>query len=579
MRLSLRTKLLAANIVLVAVVVGLVLVQLSQSLGRDLRSQLNARLEAQARGAALWIGEGRHPGKLASRLGAVVGAYITIFDRDGDVVGESDARAPQPWERPDEHRQPEVIAAREGHTGTASRPFAQGGEEMLYVAVPAADGLIVRLALPLSSVNHTVRAMHERLALAGVLALGVALALAFFSARLLTGPVRAMTMQAERLAAGDYEGHTPSAAPDELGTLSRALSRLAADLKAKIHDLTAERDRLTAILAGMEEGVLVLGPDGHVLLANPAASRVLNGEGTLEGKALGEVIREPKLREVVEAAAVSRRMQEAEVDVPTGGRSIALYVRPLDSEAGAGLVTVLRDMTRVRRLLSQRRDFVADVSHELRTPVAAIQGYAETLLGGAKDPAVARQFLETIHRHAARLGALVESLLHFSELEVRSPEEAVRVPMPVATIAGNVASTLESAAERDGVRIEVEVPAGLEAVGDPAGLEEVLENLVSNALKYGATGRVVRIRGKRDGARVELAVQDEGEGIGPEHLPRLFERFYRVDPSRSRDRGGAGLGLAIVKQLVEGMGGTVDVESALGQGTTFRVRLPLPRVP
>jgi two-component system phosphate regulon sensor histidine kinase PhoR len=222
-----------------------------------------------------------------------------------------------------------------------------------------------------------------------------------------------------------------------------------------------------------------------------------------------------------------------------------------------------------------RRDFMADASHELRTPVTAIQGYAETLLRGTADPATSKQFLEVIHRHAMRLGSLVDEVLRLTELEDRPPDQVRRERVDVAGVAEAVAETVRARAASEGITVTLDVPRGLEVLADPLELEQVLLNLADNAVKYGKRGGAVRIEGARDDGGVELRVVDDGPGIEARHLPRLFERFYRVDPSRSRDRGGTGLGLAIVKQLVDSMGGAVDVTSEVGRGTTFRVRLPV----
>jgi two-component system phosphate regulon sensor histidine kinase PhoR len=273
--------------------------------------------------------------------------------------------------------------------------------------------------------------------------------------------------------------------------------------------------------------------------------------------------------------ASGRGVHEGEVET-AGGKSIAIYVRPLAAGAdgtAAGSVTVLRDMTRMRHLLTLRRDFVANVSHELRTPVAAIQGYAETLLAQRADPATQRQFLEIIHRQSQRIGALVADLLTLSELQAKQDEGVVREPVSLSSLASNVIETLRGAAQTKDARVKVDVPAEVRALGDAMGLEQVIQNLVDNALKYGRRDGEVRVRGAREGGRVVLTVTDDGPGIAREHLPRLFERFYRVDAGRSREQGGTGLGLAIVKHLVESMGGAVSVESEVGQGTTFRVEL------
>ncbi len=590
MRLTFRTKLLASHVALVLAVVLIVILELNRSLGADLARQLDQRLEQQAQGAAQWVGEGRrHPERLAGRLAQVVNADVTIFARDGNVLGDSAhgyatteppaaSSAPTPSGSPTPtpttvsvEVEVEVAAAQHGAIGHATRTTPGTRDEIHYVAVPAADGIVVRLSAPLSDINATLSAMRSRLLFASAVAIAAAIALGFLASRIASRPLRDMTASATRIAKGDYDIAVSSTSPDEFGVLAEALSSLAAQLKARIGDLTAERDRLSAILAGMVEGVLVHDADGRVVVANPAAAEIVGGAAPLVGKRLEEAVTRADLRAFVEGAAKSAEVREAELEAD--GRSIALYVRPLAASAG-GAVTVLRDMTAMRKLMTMRRDFVANVSHELRTPVAAIQGYAETLLGGAADDATRKEFMEIIFRQAQRIGALVEDLLRLSELEARAPEQAVRESVDVGAIAGHVVQTVRARAAKRGAVLALDVPDGVVVAGDPAGIEQVLLNLVDNAVKYGKDAGRVTVEARRAAGRIVLTIADDGPGIDARHLPRLFERFYRVDDGRARERGGTGLGLAIVKHIVESMGGTVHVESEVGKGTRFVVELP-----
>jgi len=584
-RTSFRTKLLASHMGLVVGVMVIALFALNQTLVADLRRQLDERLLEQAQGAALWVGEGRrHPDKLAERLALIVKADVTIFGPAGDVLGDSSARTPArdgASEPPavlaptpeNDARASEVVAAMSGEVGRASRTLGSG-EDMRYVAVPAADGLVLRLGFPLAEIHGTVLAMQRRLFFASALAIGLALGLGFLASQVAARPLLTMTRAARRIAQGDYDVDLRSASPDEFGLLSRTLSTLAADLKARVGDLVAERDRLTAILAGMAEGVIVVGATREIVVANPAASEILGAPSTLVGSKLDVAVTDQALHRFIAGDGAIGAVHESEVETAEG-KSIAIYVRPLAATNGVagGSVIVLRDMTRMRRLLTMRRDFVANVSHELRTPVASIQGYAETLLAQSADAETQRQFLDIIHRQAQRMGTLVADLLTLSELETRPREELVREPVHLASLSAHVVETLRGRALTKDARVRVDVGDGLRAVGDPTGLEQVIQNLVDNALKYGRSGGEVRLRGATEGGRVVLTVSDDGPGIAREHLPRLFERFYRVDSGRSRDQGGTGLGLAIVKHLVESMGGTIGVDSSIGHGTTFRVEL------
>ncbi|MCW5835774.1 MAG: HAMP domain-containing protein [Labilithrix sp.] len=473
MTLSFRSKLVASHVALVLVAGGIALFSLDRALAADLARQLDQRLEDQGKGAIEWAEGGkRHPDRITTRIANIVEAEVTLFEKDGTVIGASSPEA-----RGD--LGPEVAAARAGSVGRATR--ARGGRELHYVAVPGAEGTVLRLAQPLSEVNETVAAMRRRLLVASTLAMLVAVVLAILASRVASRPIQEMTTTATRLARGDFEAPIPEGDRDEFGVLWRALKSLASQLKARIGELVEERDRL-------------------------------------------------------------------------------------------------------QRLMTIRRDFVANVSHELRTPVTSIQGYAETLLRDDTPPETRAQFIEVIHRQAQRMGALVEQLLALSELEARGRDDLARESVSVLSIARHVAETVAGHAEARSVTVDVDgVDASAVVFADPEGVERVLLNLVDNAVNYGKDGGKVTVRATAERGRgregVAIEVVDDGDGIAAQHLPRIFERFYRVDAGRSRQHGGAGLGLAIVKHLVESMDGAIEVESELGVGTRFVVTLPAPRRP
>jgi len=561
MRLSLRARLIAGYLALVVLVGGGTLVVLERSLADALVGELDARLVGQAREVSRWLEVSGHPHRLAPRLARVVAARITIVAADGTVLGDSSQ--PADVGRPIGDA-PEIATARERGLGRAQRTIVGGGPAMYLVAVATKEGGAVRVAVPLSNLAARRRIVRSRLLIASAIGLVVAALLGYGAIRTVTRPLQAMTRTAERLARGDYEMPPATAAPargDELALLSRTLALLAGEIKARIGELTAERDLSGAVVDALVEGVVAVDAAGAVRLANRAA-----------GSLLGEVAAPlpPALAPLVDAA---RGGAERDDEIAVSGRQVRVAARPLP---GGGAVAVLYDVTQIRALDRVRREFLASAAHELRTPVTAISGYAETLLGDGVDEASAKEFLATIHRNAGRITRLVEDLLALEALEARPARITDRAPIPLAPIVEHAVATARAAAtprEQPEPTIVIDV-AEVAVLGDQAGVEHVVQNLIDNAVVHG--GGTVRVAARRDGKKVRLTVRDDGAGIPPEHQARIFERFYRVDPGRSRARGGSGLGLAIVEQYVAAMGGTVAVESAPGQGTTFVVELDAP---
>lgn len=567
MKLTFRAKLLLSYFALVAVVELITILVLNQALAHDLERRLDDRLALQAKGAAVWVEARRevHPGaqgsgdRQAIRLAGVVRAWVVIVDAFGKVIGDSERvnGLDLPYTEV-EGTQEEITAAYDTGIGRSTRISKRHGEMMYFVAVKSDGGLVVRVGVPLVEVTDTISAMRWRLAVASLLAFAVAMVLGLFAMRVLAEPLRAMTTYASALARGNYDLAVPvPPTPDELGALGGALATLGSDLKARIGELTRERDRLSAILETMVEGVLVIGWGRELVIVNPSAAAILSAD--------------EKIASLL--ADTMAKGESTQLEIDNSDRALVINVRPLSKTAGGGAVAVLHDVTQLRRLESMRREFVANASHELRTPVAAIQGYAETLLRGV-EPATHAEFLEVIHRHARRIGRLVEDLLRLSEIEARAPETMTREVVRIADVAANVEETMRERLGQRAVRLQLEIEPGLAALANADELEQVLTNLIDNAIKYGREGGRVIVRGRRS-ERAVVEVEDDGPGIGETHLPKIFERFYRVDAARSRILGGSGLGLSIVRRLVESMGGAISVSSEVGRGTTFTVQLPL----
>jgi len=365
-------------------------------------------------------------------------------------------------------------------------------------------------------------------------------------------------------------------ADDELGVLGRSMSRVPPRVHELMQRVGLESQRREAILAGMVEALLAVDQDLRIVFCNDAFARVAGVPGGVEpGTSLVRMVRDPAfvdlLREVLATGRTAqRRLQLGSSDGPW----FEVNVAPLAMQAGRGAIALLHDITELERLERIRRDFVANVSHELRTPLTAIRGYAETLLDGAlEDAANRRRFVEVIETHAIRLNNIAADLLALSELDNGHPAELPR-PVQVLAAVESALRTVEPAAAERRVRLLSEVPADLEIVGHRMRLEQALVNLADNAVKFNRPDGEVRVQAERANGSVRLVVSDTGIGIPSSDLPRIFERFYRVDRARSREMGGTGLGLSIVKHAVEQMKGTVAVESELGKGSRFILTLP-----
>jgi two-component system phosphate regulon sensor histidine kinase PhoR len=496
-------------------------------------------------------------------------ARFTIVDHDGRVLADSDG---DPSGMDNHNNRPEIRHAREHGAGSERRYSDTLHIDMMYyaMALDAPSKLVVRAALPMTRVEQEVGTIYRTMLLAFAGIAMVAGAVMFLIAREITQPLREMRLVADWVAAGDFTRKAPLRAPDEIGNVSAALNRMADELSARLDKLRAERSKLEAVISSMEEGVMPLDPEGRIVGVNGAAKELFELRDDPQGLKLWEVVRIPGLEEIASKALRLRAPVTDSFEV--GSRVLSIRLSPVTD--GPGAVLVAHDITEDRRYDTLRKEFVANVSHELRTPLSVVQGYVETLLDGAvKEEKSALEFLAIIDKNVRRLSAIVSDLLDLSKLESGGHVLEPR-PVDVQGLLDRVAEAFRPVAERKKQQLTADVASGAGQVeADGALLERALSNLVDNALKYTPEGGKVRLWASPDGGQIAIGVQDNGMGIPEADLPRIFERFYRVDKSRSRDLGGTGLGLSIVKHIVQLHGGTISVTSSPA-GSTFTLRVP-----
>ena len=523
----------------------------------------------------------RESDRLAEYLGRLLpNLRITFIGVDGVVKGDSEIPVGQVVSLENHLTRPEVADALKLGHGESIRYSTTLNVDLLYVARrfdgPKGPLMVIRAALPLSEVQKSLAQIRLRILTALLLAVLLSLAAAYLVSRGISRPLKDLARTAGAIADGDLSRRFLRLPPHEIGDLGRAFNQMAEELQGQIEGVTKVRDRLEAVLAGMVEGVLLLDQKGKVLLANRALCRMLDVPDPVGGRVF-EAIRNPELLDAL------RKVREGQLHVSGEITSQSLPARYLEMEvvrlAGpeseAEVVAVLHDITQRKRTEKMRRDFVANVSHELRTPLTAIRGSAETLSDGAlNNPEDARRFLAMIKRQTLRLEQLATDLLELAHLEagLGRPEkekiDAVELARGVLGAMGGLASTRQ-------VELTAELPAE-EIIfwAERRHVEQALTNLLDNALKYTKAGGRVTLGLSRADREIRFVVADTGIGIAPEHLDRIFERFYRVDRDRSREMGGTGLGLAIVKHVAKTHNGRVEVESRPGQGSTFRLILP-----
>jgi two-component system phosphate regulon sensor histidine kinase PhoR len=509
---------------------------------------------------------------------------FTVMAADGTVLGDS---VEEPAVMANHADRSEVKEALTGRVGRSERFSDTQRKLQLYAAVPYRQGEavvgVVRGSFTVNSVQAVVVRVTFRILVMGLLTALVSVGIGLYASRLMAEPLEEMADRARRLGEGDLKTRMPVQDTLELANLSDALNRMAVLLDERIQRETHQRRERDAVLASMNEGVLAVDMNQTILGINAAGARLLDvEEGRVRGRSILELVRNPELERFLESALKADSDLESDL-VLHGRQEVYLQLRgaPLKGDGGKriGAVIVLSDVTRLHRLEAVRREFVANASHELRTPITAIRGFAETLVEEAgNDPDAVKRFAGIIESHARRLELLVEDMLTLSRLEYLSERESLALEcIPVAHVLDAAAAACEARAAARRIRLEVACPEGLMANLASSLMEQAVVNLIDNAVKYSEDGGAVAITADAVDQAVRIRVKDQGCGIEAQHLPRLFERFYRADNARSRKLGGTGLGLAIVKHIVLAHGGSVGVESMPDVGSVFTIRIPLAR--
>ncbi|MBI2534592.1 MAG: PAS-domain containing protein [Deltaproteobacteria bacterium] len=533
-----------------------------------------------------WSDEPGSLDALCKTLSQELGVRITVIARDGRVIGDSDEPAVQ---LENHGTRPEVAAALSHGTGSAVRYSTTVKHDLLYRAYRQTQGdaqRVVRVAVSLSEIQNVTRSFGRALLAGLLLALVLGSGVAYYFSRRLSARVNRLVEFSRAVAQGDFSRRSfVPRGGDELDLLEQHLQEMSAKIRDNIQELVSEKEKVDSILRCMIEGLVVIDARGRLLLMNDQARKMFQvaADRDVTNATLAEISRHPELHRVVSELAradLSAAHYSEEIAL-SEGRWFRVNGAPLQDGRGhlLGFLLVFNDITELKRLETVRSDFVANVSHELRTPLTAIQGYVETLLRTPPaDPKEAASFLEIIERHAERLGRLTGDLLTLSDLE-SGRGAIVHQPVEVKNLIQRVLEVFMDGAAKKQVALTDFVEPDLPPLsGAPDRLQQLLINLVDNAIKYTPPGGEVQVSGrllKDDGEpRIELAVSDTGLGIPEKDIPRLTERFYRVDKTRSRDLGGTGLGLAIVKHIVQAHGGELKIESVVQKGTTVRITLP-----
>lgn len=583
MRIKIQWKLMASYLALVILIGTVLYGYLNHTLRNNLDTEIRENLFNETRLVKIMSTKeiadlDRDAPTLARIVGKEIKARVSVIRSDGKVAGDSELTDVELGKLENHASRPEFVQAMKNGQGVATRFSATLGTNMIYTALPfhttSGQPGVIRLALPLSRVDAAMTSLGTILGASLFLAVICSLLLSYILSSITSRPLRSMAAAAARIGKGEFGSRIPISSSDEIGELAEVLNDMAEKTESQLERISAEKNRLDTILRGMGEGVIVTNDSGIVTLANPAFLSLFSLDQSCIGKALIEIARQPSLNNALKKVLTSREelLEEMIMLVPEEKNILTHWVPLLEESKLIGTVAVFHDITDLKMLEKIRKDFVANVSHELRTPVSVIKGYAETILSEGQNLPAEKlaQFVEVIHSHAERLAHLISDLLTLSRIESGAvPLEPV--PVSILAAVNRVTHLLDQKAlSKEIVLAKTAALASLSDIqADPDKLEQILINLLDNAIKFTPAGGTVTVDATDLDDRVRIDVKDTGIGIPSKDIPRIFERFYRVDTARSRELGGTGLGLSIVKHIVQAHGGSVAVESAPGKGSTF----------
>jgi len=514
-------------------------------------------------------------------FGQITETRVTVIDSDGTVLGDSNEN---PHVMENHGSRPEIARAFDGEVGVETRYSSTLQTTMMYVAVPVKESgntiAVVRTALSIAAINSNLKSFYRNVTIGGIIIILLAAIIGSFVFKRFTRPIHELKNGAEKFAQGQLKSKLPITDTEEIATLANTMNKMAQQLDNRIDKIIEQRNEKEAILSSMSEGVITLDNEERIVGFNRAAANFFNLDfETAVGKPIHELARFSDLHDFVSQTFKSADRVEMEITLPgQNERYLQTHGSPLNDASGTriGVLFVFYDITRIKKLENIRKDFVANVSHELKTPITAITGSAETLLSGASEnPDDNNRFLKMIAQNSDRLNNLVEDLLSLARLE--SETDTPRIHMVGSNIANILKSAVQACQSKSiakGISVIINCDENLEVNVNSSQLEQAVINLIDNAIKYSKPGKTVDIKVSKIENEILIAVNDQGCGIEKQHLPRLFERFYRIDKARSREAGGTGLGLAIVKHVALVHKGRVNVKSIPGTGSTFEIYLP-----